>query len=251
MQDENRKTCIVTGAAGGIGTALVKTFHDAGYRVIGIDRVDSALAAEYGQHLKMDLARYAADEAYAETHTRQLREMLGGGGVDVLIHNAAVQILGHTDELTRADWLTTLQVNLLAPFLLTQALLPELEKTQGSVIQIGSIHARLTKARFVAYATSKAALAGMGKALAVDMGPRIRVNTIEPAAIETAMLREGFEGKPELYAQLEGCHPQQRIGQPEEVARLALAVSNGDLRFLHGATLQLDGGISARLHDPD
>ena len=243
--------CVVTGAAGGIGTALVQVFHDASYRVIGIDRVESANAGNGSAYLNMDLARYAADEAYATTQNARIREELNGEPVAVLIHNAAAQILGSTDELTRADWQATLQVNLLAPFLLTQALLPELERVQGSVIHIGSIHARLTKPRFVAYATSKAALAGMGRALAVDLGPRIRINTIDPAAIETAMLREGFAGKPELYAQLEGCHPQQRIGQPEEVAQLALAISSGALQFLHGATINLDGGISARLHDPD
>jgi NAD(P)-dependent dehydrogenase (short-subunit alcohol dehydrogenase family) len=65
------------------------------------------------------------------------------------------------------------------------------------------------------------------------------------------MLTAGFAGKPELYAQLEACHPQGRIGQPEEVARLALAMAEGGMRFLHGACVGLDGGIGSRLFDPD
>jgi NAD(P)-dependent dehydrogenase (short-subunit alcohol dehydrogenase family) len=72
---------------------------------------------------------------------------------------------------------------------LAQGLLPELEKAAGSVINISSIHARLTKKDFVAYDNSKAAISGMTRAMAVDLGPRVRVNSIEPAAIETDMLK--------------------------------------------------------------
>lgn len=91
----------------------------------------------------------------------------------------------------------------------------------------------------------------MTRALAVDLGARVRINAIEPAAIETGMLKAGFAGKPELYQALENCHPQLRIGQPEEVARLALALAAGGINFMHGACVGLDGAISARLYDPD
>jgi NAD(P)-dependent dehydrogenase (short-subunit alcohol dehydrogenase family) len=87
--------------------------------------------------------------------------------------------------------------------------------------------------------------------MAVELGTRIRINAIEPAAIETSMLRASFKEKPECYRQLKDCHPQHRIGQPEEVALLALAMVNGALRFLHGSVVGLDGGIAGRLFDPD
>jgi NAD(P)-dependent dehydrogenase (short-subunit alcohol dehydrogenase family) len=167
-----------------------------------------------------------------------------------LVNNAAVQVLGGVDSLTVADWQRTLHVNLLAPFVLTQGLLPELAAAKGSVINISSIHARLTKANFVAYATSKAALSGMTRAMAVDVGGRVRINAIEPAAIATDMLKAGFEGRPEHFAQLEDCHPQGRVGTPTEVAALAVSMASGELRFLHGACVGLDGGISGRLFDP-
>jgi NAD(P)-dependent dehydrogenase (short-subunit alcohol dehydrogenase family) len=117
-------------------------------------------------------------------------------------------------------------------------------------VNISSIHARLTKPDFVAYATSKAALSGLTRAMAVDLGDRIRVNAIEPAAISTPMLKAGFESHPEQYAALARCHPQGRMGTPTEVAALALSLVSGELRFMHGACVGLDGGISARLHDP-
>jgi NAD(P)-dependent dehydrogenase (short-subunit alcohol dehydrogenase family) len=90
----------------------------------------------------------------------------------------------------------------------------------------------------------------MTRAMAVDLGSRIRVNAIEPAAIETDMLKAGFTEQPEKFAELQACHPQGRIGKPEEVAALALSVASGELRFLHGACIGMDGGISGRLHDP-
>jgi len=171
-------------------------------------------------------------------------------GLHVLVNNAAVQVLGGVEDLTISDWYRTLDINVLVPFALTKGLLAQLDSAGGCVINISSIHARLTKAGFVAYATSKAALSGMTRAMAVDLGSRVRVNAIEPAAIETPMLEAGFEGKPEQFVHLQASHPQGRIGTPEEVAALALSVASGELQFLHGACIGLDGGISGRLHDP-
>ena len=230
---------------------MVRVFHEAGYCVIATDITPQPADLPCRHYLQADLARIVGDEAYATEIFASIRECLNGRGLHALINNAATQILGGTDSLTRQDWRQTLDVNLLAPFLLTQALLPELEAAKGCVVNIGSIHARLTKRNFVAYATSKAALSGMTRALAVDLGARVRINAIEPAAIETDMLKAGFARRPELYQQLENCHPQHRIGKPDEVAQLALAIVDGGMNFMHGACVGLDGGISARLYDPD
>ena len=251
MSHEAKKTCLITGAAGGIGSALVKVFHGAGFHIIATDIVPRPKKLPCTQYIQADLARIVKDETYAQQTGALIRNELFSERLDALINNAAVQVLGCVEGLDRADWRLTLDVNLMAPFLLTQEFLPELEAAKGCVINIGSIHARLTKKHFVAYATSKAALSGMTRALAVELGARIRVNAIEPAAIETDMLKTGFAGNPQAYIRLGMCHPQQRIGQPTEVAELALALVEGGAKYLHGACLTLDGGISARLCDPD
>lgn len=201
--------------------------------------------------MQADLETFVEDELYAAVIIAQIREVLRENRLHALINNAAIQILGGADSLTRNEWRSTLDVNLMAPFLLTQAFLPELERADGAVVNISSIRTRLTKANFVAYATSKAALSGMTRAMAVDLGPRVRVNTIELAAIETRMLKEGFRGNPSDYAQLANCHPQKRMGNPEELAELVLAVAAGGMDFMHGACISLDGGIGSRLFDPD
>lgn len=245
------KFAVITGTSGGIGRSLAQVFREAGYGVIGVDRQSFPAESNCDRFLAADLQKTVQDEAYAAEIFAEIRGFCAGHGIKALINNAALQILGETQALTRTDWYDTLEVNLLAPFFWTQALLPELEAAGGSVVNIGSIHARLTKPRFAAYATSKAALSGLTRALAVDLGSRVRVNAIEPAAIETGMLRAGFEHAPERFRQLEACHPTGKIGQPEEVARLALAVADGPLAFLHGTCISLDGGIGCRLHDPD
>jgi len=246
-----RRHALITGAAGGIGQALVRGFSDAGYDVIATDRVPCPPGLACSRYFETDLERTVQDEAYASEVFAGVRTHLAGGGLHALVNNAALQILGGVESLSRDDWRHTLNVNLLAPFIWTQAFLPELEAARGCVLNVSSIHARLTKRNFVAYATSKAALSAMTRALAVDVGNRVRVNAIEPAAIETAMLRAGFDGKPELYSQLELCHPGGRIGLPSEVAAFALALVDRKLEFANGACFALDGGIGARLHDPD
>lgn len=251
MSTDVLKACLITGAAGGIGRELVREFQDAGFFVIATDKVEHPVNLVCDCYFSIDLARFVEDEAYAQKSVAALRNSLNGRELHALINNAAIQILGGIDEIDRQAWRKTMDVNLTAPFLLIKALLPELEISQGAVVNIGSIHARLTKKNFVAYATSKAALAGLTRALAVDVGVRVRVNAIEPAAIETNMLKAGFAGEHQLYQQLEMCHPQQRIGRAEEVSRLALAIVSGGMTFLNGACIELDGGISARLHDPD
>jgi NAD(P)-dependent dehydrogenase (short-subunit alcohol dehydrogenase family) len=241
---------LITGAAGGIGKALVAAFTELGYRVVGLDQVAKPSLIECWHYLQVDLQRMVADSRYAESQLELIKELVANVGLNTLINNAAVQVLGGVSSLNMNDWQKTLNVNLLAPFVLTQGLLSELEAANGCVINMSSIHARLTKPNFLAYATSKAALSGMTRAMAVDLAGRVRVNAIEPAAIATEMLKAGFINQPEKLTQLESCHPQGRIGTPAEVAALALSMASGDMQFMHGACVGLDGGISGRLHDP-
>lgn len=242
---------LITGANGGIGEALCQTFSEGGYQVIATDRQPEAIAGLACAHyLPADLAQLVADEAYAENFFTQVRGCCADGQLQSLINNAAIQILGGADSLTRHDWRTTLDINLVAPFLLVQGLLPQLEAAQGSVVNISSIHAKLTKRNFVAYATSKAALSGMTRAMAVDLGPRVRVNAIEPAAIETEMLKAGFEGKKNEYGELEQRHPLGRVGKPNEIAKLALFLMDKSSNFIQGACISASGGINSCLNDP-
>ncbi|OQW32153.1 MAG: hypothetical protein A4E20_03270 [Nitrospira sp. SG-bin2] len=246
--DDRAMTALITGAAGGIGRVLCAEFRKAGYRVIATD-VSGAPAAACDHFVEADLKEVCRDEACLKRFVRQLN--LPASGLTTLINNAAVQALNRTEKVSVQDWRDTLDVNLLAPFLLTQALLPDLEKAGGSVVNMGSVHATATKPGFVCYATSKAALVGLTRALAVDLGGRVRVNAINPAAVSTPMLRQGFEGKDAQFAVLGGMHPVGRIAEPEEIAQAVLFLASRNAAFVTGAAFDVDGGILSRLHDPD
>jgi NAD(P)-dependent dehydrogenase (short-subunit alcohol dehydrogenase family) len=245
-----RPYALITGANGGIGRALCEAFAAAGHAVVATDRQPRAQVA-CSHYLQLDLVAFVRDETTARGFASALDSCLGRAPLAVLVNNAAVQILAPTAELSGADFVTSMDVNVTAPFLLTQLCLSRLRESSGAVVNIGSIHARQTKPGFVAYATSKTALAGLTRALAVDLGATVRVNAIEPAAIGTDMLLAGFEGNPDGCQALRDYHPIGRIGEPADVARAALFLASSENGFIHGATLDLSGGIHARLHDPD
>jgi NAD(P)-dependent dehydrogenase (short-subunit alcohol dehydrogenase family) len=242
------KTALITGALGGIGQALCTEFKRAGYFVIGTDKRAGLCTCD--AFINIDIRELYAREDRRKGLVDEVRGIIGQNGLKVLVNNAATQILNRTDDIQISDWDDTLQTNLIAPFLMLQSFLPDLEAAKGSVVNIASIHSDLTKPRFVCYATSKAALVGMTRALAVDLGARIRVNAISPAATATPMLLAGFEGKSKEFDELAKNHPLERIAQPWEVAKTAIFLASEDAAFITGACLHIDGGIGGRLHDP-
>lgn len=241
-----KPVALITGAAGGIGLAMISAFEAAGWQVVSTDRIGLARAG----HVVGDIGVLAEPDSTAATELLQALRQHTGGRLQALIANAAHQVVKPSAELTAADWQTTLGVNLLAPFWLAMGFREELSANCGSVLAISSIHEKLTKPGFVAYATSKAALSGMIRAMAVDLGDKIRCNAICPAAIATPMLKAGFETQPDAYRQLQAHHPSGRIGSPEEVAAMAVFMSSNHAGFMNGSCVDLAGGIHARLHDP-
>lgn len=239
---------IITGSEGGIGQALCAAFRAAGSHVVGTDLRGKGTGVD--AFVEADLAKLCSSAAYRGAVTGKLRSGLGKRQLKCLVNNAAVQIVKSTGELTSADWERTLNVNVLAPFLLAQAFLPELEDGGGSVVNVASIHAKATKPGFVAYATSKAALVGLTAAMAVDLGRRVRVNAICPAAVSTSMLEAGFSGNPAQLKRLGEMHPIGRIVRTEEVAQLVAYLASRDAAGITGAAWYIDGGIGVRLHEP-
>lgn len=239
---------LITGANGGIGQALCRTFKEAGYLVLASDRVTGSCVCDI--FIQADLEILCSDNNYRENILHQVRTHLPKEGLFGLINNAAIQILGKTEEIQVENWHKTLDINLVAPFILIQGLLPELTQAKGSIVNIASVHAISTKPGFVCYATSKSALVGLTKAMAVDLGAAVRINAICPAATATPMLMAGFEGKEEEFRNLSQMHPLERIAEPEEIARVALFLLSPQASFITGASLNVDGGIGVRLHDP-
>ena len=243
---------IVTGAAGGIGRAISETLEQAGLAVIGTDVPGAQKPYDTSYWIDFDLGNLRTSRGLREFE-RLLTDVIGERQVYALINNAALQLLGAVEELPPESVAQSLDINCLAPFSLTKMMLARLDgnkELKPWIINIASIHSRLTKPEFCAYATSKAALEGLTRAMAVELGARVRVGCIAPAAIETEMLKAGFEGNHELFNSLADLHPSKTIGKPDEIAKLVEFILCGDLPFANGFMWNFDGGISSRLYDP-
>lgn len=251
-KSQRAKWALITGANGGIGQGLVHGFINAGYHILATDIHVSSIAPPHDNvvYVPADLEQYVRDESFAQTLNQTVMNILPNNKLNVLVNNAAIQLLGSVEDLDRACWQKNLDINLSAPFHLSQGMLPLLENCSGSIINISSIHASLTKKGFIAYATSKAALSGMTRAMATDLQDRVRVNAIEPAAIETKMLHDGFTQAPEKLNLLKKHHPVQSIGHPDDITQAALFLADPENSFLQGAILNVSGGIHNCLHDP-
>lgn len=232
---------VVTGCCGEIGADICTYLKDSGMQVIGIDQQSQA-AIQY------DLSQLSTGED--DSLLTQITEQAYGQPIRLLVNNAAVQVLGQIDQLSVAEFNRSLAINLVAPYALSKMLFPALKASQGSIINIGSVHTRQTKQGFLAYSVSKTALSGLTRALALESPKQVRVNQINPAAINTGMLREGFEDQSELLKALGDFHPVGRIGKPNEVSALVAFLASSEAGFVNGAEWSLDGGISSVLHDP-
>lgn len=243
-----QESVVITGAMGGIGRVLCSFFREKGYYVIGVDCHNGDVTTD--AFILMDIEKAVNDTAYWLEQQELLITYIEGTRLKGLVNNAAYQVIKPFIDLDLTDWLKTFNINLMAPVLFSRLLVPLLEKESATIINISSIHAALTKPQFVCYATSKAALLGLTRSLAVELGSRIKVCAICPAAIDTPMLQAGFEGNPEAFAALCEMHPSHCIGQPEDVAKLAVFLIESPTQFYNGMIINMDGGILFRLHDP-
>ncbi len=238
---------LITGAAGGIGASLCEVFHENQYEVLGVDKKEIPPDKPYGS-LCFDIS--CLGEPGQGEHFFKEVDAFFEGGVDVIVNNAAVQVLKPIEEARPEDWKITLDTNLLAPYWLIRCFLGQLKKNRGSVVNIASIHANLTKAGFSIYATSKGAMVAMTRALALELAPDVRINAVIPAATDTPMLRAGFENDENGLKVLGSYHPLGRIAEPGEVANVALFLAGPQSSYITGSALNVDGGIGAVLHDP-
>ena len=244
-----QRAAIVTGTSGGIGLSIGRKLMENGWFVVGVNRSESAKNS-CNRLIRYDLSRCDDEDSFKQNCIEPILDALQGIPLGAIVNNSATQRLAGLDAIKRTDWAESLAVNLTAPMLLSQAFVNQMRQSGGVVLNIGSVHARATKREFVTYATTKAALHGLTRAMAVDLGPEIRVICLAPAAIATPMLKAGFEGKEDAFSALENCHALGRIGSPEEVADAAMFLMSEKASFFSGATVYLDGGVLSKLHDP-
>ena len=242
--NQPRRALLLTGASRGIGHATVKRFSAAGWRVITCSRhaFPENCPWEMGpeDHIQLDLADPESTVAAID----EIKERLGNGLLHALVNNAAISPKADAGKrltsigTTLDVWQHVFQVNFFAPIVLARGLIAELERAKGAVVNVTSIAGgRVHPFAGAAYATSKAALAGLTREMAKDFGRRgIRVNAISPGEIDTAILSPGTNRIVDEQI------PLGRLGEPEEVAKAIYFLCTDQSSYVNGAELHINGG---------
>jgi NAD(P)-dependent dehydrogenase (short-subunit alcohol dehydrogenase family) len=230
------RVIVVTGAASGIGAGCVERFRAEGARVV---QVDVQSCPEVPGEAIAVVGDVSAPDTWAEVRSRGRDEL---GPIDGLVSNAVVVDVKPAHELSPPSWQRQLDVNLTASFLGFQALYDDLTANAGSVVLVSSVHAIAGLPGHPAYAATKGALISLGRQLAVEYGRSIRVNTLLPGPILTAMWdRVDTDGR-EHSAQATAL---KRLGRPDEVAQAAAFLLSAEASYITATSLVVDGGWSA------
>lgn len=229
------RTAVVTGAAGGIGSAVCDALAAQGWDVVAVDRV----AVQRPGALRLDLA----DAALVLERLGTLER------VDALVNNAAIQLFKPLAETSIAEWDDVHHVNLRGAFVCLQACCRQLVRSRGSIVNVASVHALATSRSIAAYAAAKGGLTALTRAAALELGPAgVRVNAVLPGAIDTSALRAGFARAADAEDRLLRRTPLGRIGVPRDVAEaVAFLVDDDRSGFVTGQELVVDGGALAQL----
>lgn len=234
------KKILVTGAAGGIGAAIVRQFRAEGAHVAVADRDVSGIEAE--ARLPGDLLA----AAYADRLPQAAFEALGG--LDVVVNNAGVITRGKVTETTDADWDLSVGVNMLAPFRISRAAIPLLAaRGGGAIVNTASCWGLRPGPNHAVYCMTKAAIASLTQCMGMDHAHQnVRINAVCPNEVNTPMLRTGFIKRgfdPDTaVAELGRTVPLGRIAEPEDIADVVLFLASDAARYLCGTLVEVNGG---------
>lgn len=241
---ESRRVSVVTGAGRGIGRALAERLHASGDRVFVFER-EAAAVAELGRSGPNGLGALQVDvssETDVERAMREVRER--AGALDVLVNNAGIADprVPDLEKLSLERWRQILDTNLTGMFLCTKHALPLLRKSKrAAIVNIASTRAVQSEPNTEAYAASKGGIVALTHALALSLGPMVRVNAVSPGWIDTS-------GKPESLRPIDHAqHPVGRVGKPEDIAALVEYLVSDAAGFVTGQNFIIDGGMTRKM----
>ncbi len=251
------KVAIVTGATSTVGRAICLELARDGARIVATDRDENT-----GNELSETIRAAGGDVHFAVcdlADEEQIQAMVGDaimafGAIDVLVNAATLRVPGDALTVTRDDWRNVIAINLEAAWLCARYSIPFMKAAKsGAIVNISSTHAERTMPKRFLHSTSRAAVAAMGRSLAIDFGPHnIRVNTLLLGYIQADHKERRLQGSAdpeEDFRRILSVHPLGRVGTPMEAAKAAVFLASPDSSFITGATLVVDGGRSVVVQD--
>jgi NAD(P)-dependent dehydrogenase (short-subunit alcohol dehydrogenase family) len=240
-----RPVALITGGAKGIGRAIAQHLLGSGWRAAIVDLPGSGLRHRFSTRARHALL-IEGDVREQETAAGAVAAIVERfGRLDGLVSNAGIMIRKPLRRLTVTDWHRVIDTNLTATFLLARAAEKELRKARGAIVTIASTRAHMSEPHTESYAASKGGLAALSHALAISLGPNVRVNCISPGWIETgnyAALRRGDHLQ----------HPGGRVGRPADIAELVAFLLDPERSgFITGAEFIADGGMTRKMIYPE
>ena len=238
---------VVTGGAKGIGGATVTRFLEEGACVTVLD-LDEKRARERLVNFEDRSLFIHCDVSKAEQVEGAFNQIdVRFGVVDVLVNNAGIQRYSTVTDTTEEEWDLVMNVNLKSAFLCSKYAIPMMQKRgKGVVINVASVQSFITQRKVAPYTTSKTAMLGLTRSIAVDYAPEIRAVAVCPGTVDTPMLRWAANQSPhpeEVYREVREMHLIQRIAEPVEIADLIMYLSSEKAAFITGQAIRIDGGL--------
>jgi NAD(P)-dependent dehydrogenase (short-subunit alcohol dehydrogenase family) len=236
-----RPVALVTGGANGIGRAAARHLLAAGWRLGVVDLPGSGLRRNFSTRAR-NVVLVEGDVREEETAARAVAALVERfGRLDGLVSNAGIMIRKPLHRLTTTEWHRVIDTNLTAAFVFARAAEKELRKARGAIVTIASTRVQMSEPNTESYAASKGGLVALTHALAISLGPHVRVNCISPGWIETknyAALRRKDHTQ----------HPAGRVGEPADIAEAVAWLLDGERAgFVTGANFIVDGGMTRKM----